>query len=182
MRVIFPRQVVCPMGSMGGGTAITTPETVFGLQPRAQADGFLHFARPEQAATWISPAIARSGFEQSHRARQERIAARRHRIKRILDCSMALLGLVIYLPTIALAALLVQAVDPGRAFYAQKRRDLDGRRIRVWKLRTMYRDAEARLETHLASDPGAREEWQRYFKLRNDPRILPHIGTFLRKS
>jgi lipopolysaccharide/colanic/teichoic acid biosynthesis glycosyltransferase len=49
-------------------------------------------------------------------------------------------------------------------------------------LRTMYRDAEQRLERLLAANPLKRAHWQRYFKLPGDPRILPRIGTFLRRT
>jgi lipopolysaccharide/colanic/teichoic acid biosynthesis glycosyltransferase len=45
----------------------------------------------------------------------------------------------------------------------------------------MYRDADARLEAHLASSDAAREEWARFKKLRNgDPRVTK-IGAFLRR-
>ena len=50
------------------------------------------------------------------------------------------------------------------------------------KLRTMYCDAEQRLEHVLAADAAKRAHWQRYFKLPQDPRILPHIGSFLRRT
>ena len=93
-----------------------------------------------------------------------------------------MLGVAFYLPVIVLAALAVQLVDRGPVFFAQERRGLNGRVIKVWKLRTMYADAAARLERHLASDRAARQEWRRQCKLRNDPRILPGIGTFLRRS
>ncbi len=42
-------------------------------------------------------------------------------------------------------------------------------------------DSEEQLRLLLASDPGVREEWERDFKLRNDPRITS-IGQFLRQT
>jgi lipopolysaccharide/colanic/teichoic acid biosynthesis glycosyltransferase len=85
-------------------------------------------------------------------------------------------------PIIGLLALAIRLTDPGPAFYGQWRVGRYGRPIRVLKLRTMYRDAEQRLERVLASDPDLREKWQRYFKLAQDPRILPRIGSLMRRT
>ena len=103
-------------------------------------------------------------------------------LKRGLDLALVLLSAALFLPLIGLAALAIQLVDRGPAFYAQERRGLGGRRIRVWKLRTMYCDSAARLKHHLAANPAARAEWNRFFKLRHDPRVLPWIGGLLRRS
>jgi lipopolysaccharide/colanic/teichoic acid biosynthesis glycosyltransferase len=103
-------------------------------------------------------------------------------LKRSLDLVVAVAGAAFYLPIIVAAVLAVQFVDRGPIFYAQVRRGHGGRPIRVWKLRTMYRDSAARLERHLMADPRAQREWCRYFKLRRDPRVLPWVGDFLRRS
>jgi len=103
-------------------------------------------------------------------------------LKRGLDVALVLASAAVFLPLVGLAALAIQLVDRGPVFYAQERRGLGGRRIRVWKLRTMYQDSAARLERHLAENPAAREEWSRFFKLRHDPRVLPWIGGLLRRS
>jgi lipopolysaccharide/colanic/teichoic acid biosynthesis glycosyltransferase len=103
-------------------------------------------------------------------------------LKRGVDLMVALLAAVTFLPLIGLAALAIKLVDRGPVFYAQERRGLGGQRIRGWKLRTMYSDAAARLERHLAENPAARTEWNRFFKLRQDPRVLPWIGGLLRRS
>lgn len=102
-------------------------------------------------------------------------------LKRLLDLVVGLPLLAVSAPVIFLCALAVKTVDPGPAFYAQDREGRGGRRIRVWKIRTMVRDAEARLERVLHSNPAAREEWDRYMKLRRDPRVVPGVGALLRR-
>jgi len=103
-------------------------------------------------------------------------------LKRMFDLLVAIPAALLVLPAIALAALLIKAVDPGPVFHTQKRIGRDGTVMAVLKLRTMYTDSERLLEEHLQRNPQARAEWQRFFKLRDDPRILPIIGSFLRRS
>jgi lipopolysaccharide/colanic/teichoic acid biosynthesis glycosyltransferase len=73
-------------------------------------------------------------------------------------------------------------VSPGPVLFGQLRAGKNGRQFRMWKLRTMYPNAEARLSSYLTQNPSARAEWERHFKLRTDPRVLPAVGTFLRKT
>ena len=101
---------------------------------------------------------------------------------RVFDSAVAALGLLVAMPLLLIAAAGIYIVDPGPIFYRQVREGRGGRPIAVLKLRTMYRDADARLEALLASDPEARAEWDSHFKLRHDPRILPGVGGFLRGS
>ncbi len=103
-------------------------------------------------------------------------------LKRGLDLTLSLLFGVLSLPVLALAVVWIKRVSPGPAFYAQQRQGEAGRPIRVLKLRTMFPDAEMRLLEYLDADPDARDEWGRYLKLKNDPRILPGIGHFLRRT
>jgi Undecaprenyl-phosphate galactose phosphotransferase WbaP len=103
-------------------------------------------------------------------------------LKRTFDILLAIpLGLLA-LPAVALAALMVKLVDPGPAFYVQKRIGHNGTIVKVLKLRTMYANGEQLLEELLRRDQQARAEWQRFFKLRHDPRILPIIGNLMRRS
>src|SRR5262245_3458572 len=106
----------------------------------------------------------------------------REKLKRAIDLVGALTLLLITAPLIGLLALAVKLADPGPAFYGQLRIGRYGTPIRVLKLRTMYQDAEQRLERVLASDPALREHWKRYFKLTQDPRILPRIGSLMRRT
>jgi Undecaprenyl-phosphate galactose phosphotransferase WbaP len=104
------------------------------------------------------------------------------RIKRAIDLAVALPLAALAGPIVALLALTIRILDPGPAFYGQRRVGRDGKPIQVLKLRTMYKDAEQRLEQMLATDATMREQWQRYFKLPRDPRVLAHIGHFLRRT
>ena len=104
-------------------------------------------------------------------------------IKRGMDLTMTLLVGICTLPLLALAAAWIKIVSPEASpFYRQTREGEGGRSIGVWKLRTMYPDAERLLASYLAENPAARAEWESHLKLRNDPRILPFVGTFLRRT
>lgn len=85
--------------------------------------------------------------------------------KRVGSYAVALVGMLLTAPIMALVWLLVRMTSPGPAIYRQKRVGLNGRVFEVLKFRSMYIDAEART--------GA--VWAR----KNDPRITP-LGRWLR--
>ncbi len=103
-------------------------------------------------------------------------------LQRVMDLAIAIPALAVAGPIMLLAAIAIRIADPGPVIYRQAREGLGGRTVHVLKLRTMYRDAEQRLNHLLETDLAAREEWARHFKLRNDPRILPGVGRFLRAT
>jgi len=107
---------------------------------------------------------------------------RNYYLKRVLDYAISVPLFLASVPLIAVFALWIKRVSPGPAFYTQEREGLRGGKIRVWKLRTMYPDADKGLMSFLAENPRERDEWQRFFKLKHDPRILPGIGSLLRKT
>src|SRR5208282_1752062 len=102
-------------------------------------------------------------------------------IKRFLDVVLATVVLVVALPIIALCALLIKLSSPGPIFFRQKREGLNGQTFRVWKLRTMRPNADARLAELLEQDPELREQWLRNAKLPDDPRLIPIVGPLLRR-
>jgi Undecaprenyl-phosphate galactose phosphotransferase WbaP len=103
-------------------------------------------------------------------------------LKRAIDVLLAITIALLVWPIILVLALAIRLVDPGPAIYVQERVGRNSTKLRTVKLRTMYTDAEQRLEEHLCCDPLARAEWQRFFKLSRDPRVLPIIGNFMRRT
>ncbi|TDT73114.1 lipopolysaccharide/colanic/teichoic acid biosynthesis glycosyltransferase [Litoreibacter halocynthiae] len=101
-------------------------------------------------------------------------------VKRAVDFVLILVGLPIILPLMILSALLV-ARDGYNPIYTQWRVGKNGKRFRFYKFRTMVPNADAVLESYLATNPSARAEWDRDQKLKNDPRIIP-MGHFMRKT
>lgn len=101
-------------------------------------------------------------------------------LKRVFDLFAALVLLVLGAMPLLYIALRIRQ-DGGPAIFAHKRVGQSGKVFPCFKFRTMQVDAEERLRELLANDPAARAEWEREFKLRNDPRITP-IGQFLRRT
>lgn len=102
-----------------------------------------------------------------------------HIAKRSFDIAVTLLAVPIALAIICVLAPIIRR-DGGTIFYSQNRIGRNGRIFTIWKLRSMVPNAEERLREHLASNPLAREEWDRTQKLMRDPRITS-IGRYLRK-
>jgi len=103
-----------------------------------------------------------------------------HSVKRSIDLTISICTIVTLAPMFAMIIVLV-ALDGGPAFYAQKRVGREGRIFRCWKFRTMVVDADERLERLLATDERAREEYETFWKLKDDPRITK-LGRFLRRT
>jgi Undecaprenyl-phosphate galactose phosphotransferase WbaP len=103
-------------------------------------------------------------------------------LKRIMDLAMVVALAPIAIPVILIAALWIYIVSRGNPFYWQTREGENGRPLHILKLRTMYPNADKLLADYLDRDPAARAHWNRYLKLRDDPRVLPGVGHFLRRS
>lgn len=67
-------------------------------------------------------------------------------------------------------------------FYGGKRVGMKGELFNCWKFCTMRTDGDAVLSDLLEKDPAVRAEWQKFQKLKNDPRIDSKISKILRKT
>ena len=100
--------------------------------------------------------------------------------KRCVDTVLALVLLPVLVPIIGLLYFLVR-LDGGPGFFGHTRIGRDGTKFRCWKLRSMVVDAETKLQDYLEANPSAAAEWERDFKLAEDPRIT-RLGRILRKT
>jgi Undecaprenyl-phosphate galactose phosphotransferase WbaP len=103
------------------------------------------------------------------------------RVKRALDLIATIIGGTLILPLLLVLSLLVWADGRGHVFYKAQRMGRDGNYFSCLKFRTMVPDAEVMLQRMLKENPEIREEYSKYHKLREDPRVT-RIGRFLRKS
>ncbi len=100
------------------------------------------------------------------------------RVKRTLDfCGAAFLLLLFAIPCVVIAAI-IALTSPGPIFYREERIGRNGETFRIWKFRSMYRDAAQRCRIATAQRGGVVLEWRMHKHL-DDPRITP-IGGFLR--
>ncbi|ASJ70995.1 undecaprenyl-phosphate galactose phosphotransferase WbaP [Granulosicoccus antarcticus] len=101
-------------------------------------------------------------------------------IKRTFDLLISS-ALIVVLSPLLLFLYMKLRREGGSAVFAHSRIGRHGRSFDCLKFRSMVVNANEVLAELLASNEDARREWNRDFKLRNDPRITP-LGRFLRKS
>lgn len=102
-------------------------------------------------------------------------------IKRSIDIFLSFAGILILLPLFVLVAFIIRFTTKGSIFFKHKRVGYLGKHFYCLKFQTMYPNSKQILEQVLMSDENARIEWERDFKLKNDPRVTK-IGKFLRMT
>ncbi len=98
-------------------------------------------------------------------------------IKRLIDIILALIGLIITSLLALIVYPLVARQAPGPLFFEQWRVGKNGKKFKMYKFRSMYCDAEARLNELMAQN---QYDDDLMFKLDNDPRIFP-FGKVMRE-
>jgi lipopolysaccharide/colanic/teichoic acid biosynthesis glycosyltransferase len=102
------------------------------------------------------------------------------RLKRVVDLVLSALAIVLLSPVYIVTSIIIKLDSPGPVFYRHRRLGRNMRELRIFKFRTMHRDADKRLKALLDSDPALKKEFAERFKLTHDPRVT-RVGRFLRK-
>ncbi len=102
-------------------------------------------------------------------------------MKRVFDILFSLFALISLLPLFLLITIGILFSSPGRVIFTQRRLGQGGKTFKCLKFRTMYFNAEKRLDEILQDNPQLRDEWREKQKLRVDPRAFS-FGKFLRKT
>lgn len=99
-------------------------------------------------------------------------------VKRFLDFTLSLLGLIILSPVFLIISILIKKESEGPVFFKHKRIGKNGKEIYLYKFRSMVPNAEELIKKFT---PEQMKEFKENFKLENDPRITK-VGKWLRKT
>lgn len=100
-------------------------------------------------------------------------------IKRLVDIIGGLIGMLFVLIFTAIIGPIIKIKSPGPIFYKQERIGKNGSRFYIYKFRSMIPNADklkSKLESQNIISSGL------MFKVKDDPRIIPGIGNFIRKT
>jgi len=89
------------------------------------------------------------------------------KLKRAMDLTIVLILCPLWVPLMAVLAILVKATSRGSVFFIQKRIGINRKNFMIYKFRSMYINAPKDVPTHLLENPKA---------------YVTPIGRFLRKS
>lgn len=99
--------------------------------------------------------------------------------KRVFDIVVSGIGIIMLSWLLLILYLAVKLTSKGPGIFIDKRVGKGGKDIKVYKFRSMYLDADARIKEYLT--PEQYEIWKVERKIDNDPRITK-VGNFLRKT
>lgn len=102
-------------------------------------------------------------------------------LKRLFDIVATICGGLLVSPILLAIAFWVYHDSPGPVIFKHRRVGRNGKEFNCYKFRSMCANSKEVLEHLLATDPEAKAEWDKEFKLKNDPRITKS-GAFLRKT
>ena len=99
-------------------------------------------------------------------------------VKRFADIICSAIAIILLSPFFIIISIAIKATSKGPVIFVHKRVGKNGKKIGIYKFRSMVMNAEELIEKFT---PEQKEEFKKNFKLKNDPRITK-IGKFLRKT
>ena len=102
-------------------------------------------------------------------------------LKRVFDLISVVVILALFGWLMVVIAVAVRLTGGKKVLYGHTRVGRNGKPFQCLKFRSMVTNSDEVLRNLLATDPDARAQWERDFKLKDDPRIT-RIGRFIRKT
>jgi len=94
--------------------------------------------------------------------------------KRLFDIAFSIIALVFFLPLMCFIAFCIKLDSRGKIIYCHRRVGKGGKEFTLYKFRSMYSDGVEMTDEQ-------RKEWEKDFKLEDDPRIT-RVGRILRQT
>ena len=98
-------------------------------------------------------------------------------LKRLIDIIGASIALLLFSPIFIIVIIAIKLTSPGSVFFEQIRVGKNGRPFKMYKFRSMIKDADKLKDSLLHLN----ENNEQFFKIKEDPRVT-RIGRFLRRS
>ncbi len=110
-------------------------------------------------------------------AGEMKISIKHRQAKRLMDCGLGILALIVFVPLMALCMAIIYIEDPKASpVFRQIRIGQNGKPFVMYKLRSMYAGSDKRFDDYRKYN----EAQAKAFKMRNDPRITG-VGRIMRK-
>lgn len=101
--------------------------------------------------------------------------------KRAFDITVGIFALIVLLPIMTVIGAAIKLDSRGPIFFSHRRLGRGGKEFGCLKFRTMAVNAQEALDDLFKKDPSLKDEWEKNFKLKDDPRIT-RVGKLLRKA
>jgi len=158
----------------------TIQEIVYSLQPFVKEIAFIPDMGKMPLATLDMESLI-DGHVVIFKIRNNLSVWHNKAFKFCFDMICTFIGMILISPILVFIGVWIYLDSPGPIIFKHTRIGKNGKEFYCYKFRTMCVDAEEKLKNLLKHDPQAKEEWEKDFKLKEDPRITKS-GDFLRKT
>jgi exopolysaccharide biosynthesis polyprenyl glycosylphosphotransferase len=162
-----------------------------GIHRENMVDLFRRFVNSSDVSMWLSSGmyeILTTGVQIQDVGSVPMVSVNRVRLtgvniflKALIDYLGAIVGLILLSPLFIFIMIVMKLTDPGPIVYRRRVVGVGGKEFDAFKFRTMIVNSKEVLDDLLARDPKARQEYDKFYKLKDDPRVTK-IGAFLRKT